>query len=104
MTHSILSKQNPRTIGSQIRKVGQRSTRHGCRRWRLRTGRYGSGGYGLGQPAYGQQQYGQYGGQPAFGAAGSVQEGARSLRAGASSNRSGGSSGAVSNASFRRRM
>jgi len=34
-----------------------------------------------------------------------AQEGARSLiRAGASSNRSGGSSGAVSNASFRRRM
>ena len=33
-----------------------------------------------------------------------VQEGARSLRAGANSNRSGGSSGAVSNASFHRRM
>jgi len=33
-----------------------------------------------------------------------VQERARSLRAGASSNRNGGSSGAVSNASFRRKM
>jgi len=70
---------------------------------------YGPGGYGQAvmdwdSRAYANNNTGQYGGQPAFGAAGYGAGGGAQPQGWASSNRSGGSSGAVSNASFRRRM